>query len=349
MSNTTVETTSAPAIAPRRGSRSESLTAWARELSLAPAIILAIIVGSFVSPQFLTANNLINNVMVASSVLGLLVIAESIILISGYFDLSLESIVGIAPMVAVWVVVPQATGGLGWELNPYLAILIMFVLSAVIGTITGFLVARLKLNAFMVTLAMLILLRGITVGISGGKSLSGLPPEFLFLGSARPLGVPVQVWILVVVVVLAAVFMGLHPVGRKLYAMGGSSAAAAAAGIKTTRLTMGIFIFGAVLASFAGLMQTGRIASATASQGDGMIFTVFAAAVIGGISLNGGRGSMIGAALGVLLLGIIQNILILAQVPAYWIEAIYGLIILIALVFNHFATRRARRGRELLA
>lgn len=344
MTNTTANPSTASVRVARSG-KPAWRSVWGRELALAPAIVLAIIIGAIASPQFLTSNNLINNILVSSSVLGVLVVAESIILISGYFDLSLESIVGVAPMVAVWMVLPAASGGLGWELSPWVAILLMFVVSAAVGAFTGFLVAKLKLNAFMVTLAMLILLRGVTIGISGGRSLSGLPPEFLFLGSARPLGVPIQVWILVVVVALAAIFMGLHPVGRKLYALGGSASAAAAAGIRTSRLTMGVFIFGALLAAFAGLMQTGRIASATAAQGDGLIFTVFAAAVIGGISLNGGRGSMIGAALGVILLGIIQNILVLAQVPSYWIEAIYGLIILIALVFNHFTNRRGA-GRE---
>ncbi|MFD1211172.1 ABC transporter permease [Arthrobacter sp. GCM10027362] len=317
---------------------------WTRELALVPAIALAMIVGAVLSPQFLTATNILNNILVTSAVLGIVVVAESIILISGYFDLSLESVVGLAPMLAVWLVLPAAAGGSGWGVPIWVAIAAMFALSIVVGLINGTLVAKLKLNAFMVTLAMLILLRGLTMGLSGGQTLSGLPKEFLVLGSAKWFGISIQIWLFALILTAAAIFMRSHPVGRKLYAMGGNNAAAAAAGIKTNRLTIGVFVAGAIIAAFAGLMLTGRIASVTANQGDGMIFTVFAAAVIGGISLNGGKGSMIGALCGVLLLGIIQNILVLSQVPSFWIKAIYGLIILGALIFNYLAgSKRTRR------
>jgi simple sugar transport system permease protein len=127
--------------------------------------------------------------------------------------------------------------------------------------------------------------------------------------------------------------------------MGGNREAARAAGIKTTKLTIGIIIFGSLLAAIAGLMLTGRIASVTANQGDNLIFTVFAAAVIGGINLNGGRGNLIGAGLGVLLLGIIQNILTLSNVPSFWINAVYGGIILGALLVGWLSTNVGARRR----
>lgn len=343
--STTTTRLKEPLAAPQPGLLGKArASTWVRELALVPVIAIVMIIGAVLSPQFLTANNILNNILVTSAVLGILVIAESIILISGYFDLSLESVVGLAPMLAVWLVLPSAVGGSGLALSPWLAITIMFVMSIIVGIINGVLVAVLKLNAFIVTLAMLILLRGLTMGLSGGKTLSGLPQEFLVLGSTRWFGVSIQIWLFAFFLIAATIFMRSHPVGRKLYALGGNNAAAAAAGIRTTRLTIGVFIVGAMIAAFAGLMLTGRIASVTASQGDGMIFTVFAAAVIGGISLNGGKGSMIGALCGVLLLGIIQNILVLSQVPSFWIEAIYGLIILGALIFNYLAgSRRTRR------
>ncbi|WP_432565485.1 ABC transporter permease [Kineococcus sp. SYSU DK003] len=316
-----------------------------RELALLPAILLVVVLGYILSPNFLTVNNLINNVLVTSAVLGILVLAETVILISGYFDLSLESTVGLAPMVAVWLVLPAAAGGSGLELSAWLAIPAMLVLAVAIGLFNGTMVAKLRLNAFIVTLAMLILLRGVTVGIAGGQTLSGLPSAFQWLGSAKLLGVSVQVWIFVLAFVVAYLFMRNHPTGRRIYAMGGNSAAAAAAGVRTQRLTIGVFVVGSLLAGIAGLMLTGRIASVASNQGDGMIFTVFAAAVIGGISLNGGRGSMLGAFSGVILLGLIQNILVLSSVPSFWIDAVYGLIILAALVLNHFAgsSRGTRR------
>lgn len=316
---------------------------WVRELVLIPVIVVAVIIGAFVAPRFLTFNNIVNNVLVVSAVLGMVVIAESIILISGYFDLSLESVVGLGPMIAVWLAVPASVGGLGWELPPVLAIVIMFVVCAGLGLFNGFMIGKLALNAFMVTLAMLILLRGLTLGISGGQTFSDLPFLFRVLGTAKLLGVSVQVWIVVVAFILAAVFMRHHPTGRRIYAMGGNKAAARAAGVNTLRLTIGVFVAGAMIAGLAGLMLTGRIASVTANQGDGMIFTVFAAAVIGGISLNGGRGTMLGAATGVLLLGIIQNILTLSNVPSFWINAVYGVIILGALIIGHLTGQQGKR------
>lgn len=314
-----------------------------REFALVPVIVAVMVLGAILSPRFLTPNNLINNVLVTSAVLGIVVVAESIILISGYFDLSLESVVGIAPMIAAWLVAPEIAGGLGVELNAYLAMGVGFVLAAIVGLVNGFLVAKLRLNAFIVTLAMLILLRGITMGVSSGQTLSGLPEPMLFLGSTKIFGISIQVWLFILIFAVAWAFMRNHPTGRKLYAMGGNSAAAEASGINTTRLTITVFVAGAFIAAFAGFMMTARIAAATSSQGDGLIFTVFAAAVIGGISLNGGKGSMIGAFLGVVLLGIIENILTLSRVPSYWVQATYGVIILVALIFNHFTSAREHR------
>jgi simple sugar transport system permease protein len=322
-------------------------TVWLRELVLLPVIVVALIIGTITNPQFLTLSNLFNNVLVTSAVLGLLVIAESVILIAGYIDLSLESIVGLAPMVAAWLMMPAAMGGAGLGWSPWLTIPVMFGVSAVIGLVNGVLIAVLKLNAFIITLAQLILLRGLTLGISGGHTFTTLPEAFTWMGDTYLLGISVQVWIVVSFFVLAAALMRHHPVGRKIYATGGNEDAARAAGINTTRLTIGLFVFGAMLAALAGLMLTSRLASVTADQGTNLIFTVFAASVIGGIGLNGGRGTMFGAATGVLLLGIIDNILTLSNVPSFWISAVYGAIILGASVLGHFSggRRQSAKGR----
>ncbi len=319
------------------GARTEGLRARGarlalHELTLLPAIALTIIAGAFISNAFLTADNFFN-ILQQSSELAVLVIAESLILIGGKFDLSLESVVGLAPMFSAWLVVRDTSiGGSGIGLNPGLAIALMFVVGALVGAANGFLVVRLRLNAFIVTLAMLILLRGVTLGITNGKTLFELPNAFLYLGSAKWLGVPVSIWIAGVLYLLFGLFLRYHRIGRALYAIGGNPEAARVAGIRVERVTWGVYIVGGMLAALAGLMLTGRIASVVSSQGQNMIFYVFAAAVIGGISLNGGRGRLLGALTGVLLLGILQNVLTLAQIPAFWIDAAYGAIILIALI-----------------
>jgi simple sugar transport system permease protein len=317
---------------PRRSSRRRGMGFLLTELTLLPAIVLAIVAGSLTSSSFLTTANF-SNILQQSSELAVLVIAESIILIAGKFDLSLESVVGLAPMVSAWLIVKDTTmGGSGVGLNPGLAIALLFLVGALVGLMNGFLVVRLQLNAFIVTLAMLILLRGVTLGITDGKTLFELPAAFLYLGTAKWLTIPISVWLAGALYLVFGLFLRYHRVGRALYAIGGNPEAARVAGIQVERITWGAYIVGGVLAALAGLMLTGRIASVVSSQGQNMIFYVFAAAVIGGISLNGGRGRLLGALTGVLLLGILQNVLTLALVPAFWIDAAYGAIILVALI-----------------
>jgi simple sugar transport system permease protein len=322
-----------------------------KNFALVPILIVIFIAGSFINPAFLTVNNLLNNVLTTSAVLGVLVIGEAIILIGGFFDLSLQSIVGFGPMLLAVLVSPKATGLLagtnpGFALPGLVGFLIALTIIVIIGTFNGFMVAKLKLNAFIVTLAMLILIQGFTLGISGGQTYSGLPRYMTYLGDGQILGLPVQAIIFIVLFATAYVFMKYTVPGRNIYAMGGNLNAAKAAGINVTRVTIGIFMTGAVFAMFSGLMLTGRIASVTANQGDGMIFTVFAASVIGGISLEGGRGNLIGAGVGVILLGVIQNILTLSNVPSFWINAAYGAIILGALLVGWVSSRNRTTTRS---
>jgi simple sugar transport system permease protein len=320
-------TISAP-VGGHRGSAFRSL----RELSLIPAIIVTIIVGSFVSDAFLSKDNFLN-ILQQSSELAVLVIAQSMILIVGKFDLSLESTVGLAPMTAAWLMATGTTfGGSGFGVNVYVAIAVLFGIGLLVGFVNGFLVVRMRLNAFIVTLAMLILLRGMTLGVTNGKTLFDLPDEFLYLGTGKWFGVPVSIWIAGILFIVFSFLLRYHRLGRAIYAIGGNPDAARVAGIRVERVMWGVYIIGSVLAALAGLMLTGRIASVVSSQGQNMIFYVFAAAVIGGISLNGGRGRLLGALTGVLLLGFLQNVLTLAQVAAFWIDAAYGAIILVALM-----------------
>jgi simple sugar transport system permease protein len=307
--------------------------------ALLPVIVLALVVGSIVSPVFLTHGNL-TNVLQQATELSVVVIAEALILLVGRFDLSLESTVALAPMIAAWLVTAKTAGGLGTQINPYLALVVMALVGIAIGVVNGFLVAKLKMNAFIVTLAMLILLRGVVLGVANGKTLYGLPAPLLYLGSGSLWGLPVAVWVAAVLYLVFGLFLRYHRLGRSLYAIGSNQEAARAAGINVDRVIWGTLIVASVLAALAGLMLTGRLASVTASQGQNLIFTVMAAAVIGGVSLNGGRGSVFGALTGVLLLGLITNILTLARMQPFWIDATYGAIILAALLIARVTDRR---------
>jgi simple sugar transport system permease protein len=311
--------------------RTRPVTVFLQKFALLPVVAVAVVIGSFVHDAFLTRANIIN-ILQQSSELAVLVLAEALILVVGKFDLSLESTVGVAPMFAAWLIAAPSIGGKGFGINPYVAVAILLVVGAVIGVVNGWFVAKLRLNAFMVTLAMLILLRGVTIGLTDGRTLYDLPTAFTYLGSARWLGVPASVWIAAVLFLGVGLFLSRHSFGRSIYAVGGNAEAARAAGIRVERVIWVVYIAGSVLAAIAGLLLTGRLASVLSGQGQNMIFTVFAASVIGGISLSGGRGTMFGALTGVVLLGVIGNILTLSRIQPFWIDAAFGAVILIALV-----------------
>jgi simple sugar transport system permease protein len=198
----------------------------------------------------------------------------------------------------------------------------------------GLLIVKGRLNGFIVTLGMTILLAGIQEGIVKGESPFALPNAFSYLGSAYWGKIPVSLIVTAVIFVLTGLFLRYHRTGRAIYAIGGNREAARAAGIKVNRVRMGVYVAGSVLAAIGGLMEAGRVSSVASTQGygEGIIFAVFAAAVIGGVSLQGGRGNMVGAASGVVLLGVVQNILDLENVSNYWIDAIDGAVILFALI-----------------
>ncbi|MBB4907722.1 simple sugar transport system permease protein [Actinophytocola algeriensis] len=317
---------------PERAFRGMGRLPRLRELALVPALVVLLIIGAIVNDSFLTTGNLIS-ILGASAALALVVLGESLVLISGKFDLSLESTVGIAPAIGALLVIPS---GFGTEWHAAAGIATILLVGAVIGAFNGFLIVKLKLNAFIVTLAMLIVLRGLLVGATEGKTLFDMPEAFFTLATATFIGLPISVWLALVLFAVTGFVLRYHRVGRSLYAIGGNREAARAAGINVDRISGLVFVVAGVLAAIGGLVLTGYVGAINANQGDGMIFTVFAAAVIGGISLDGGRGTMFGALTGVLLLAVVENLLTLAQVPSFWIQAVYGAIILVSLMLARF-------------
>jgi simple sugar transport system permease protein len=283
--------------------------------------------------HFLTVSN-ITGIGQQISSLGVVVVGESLILLIGGLDLSLEATYGLAPMLVAWLLVPAAAFGSGLLLNPYLGLVILLAVGAAVGFVNGLLIVKGRLNGFIVTLGMTILLAGVQDGIVKGQSLFNLPSAFGYLGAASLGGLPVSLIVAAAIFVAAGLFLRYHQVGRAIYAIGGNREAARAAGIKVDRVRIGVYVAGSMLAAVGGLMEAGRVSSVAASQGygEGIIFAVFAAAVIGGVSLQGGRGNMVGAASGVILLGVVQNILDLENAPNYWIDAIDGGVILFALI-----------------
>jgi len=330
MAESAVKTKAAPAPGVGRRDFRFLVLKWFRELTLVPVIVVLMIAGAVVNPVFFTPSNLIN-VAEGGAALGMVVVAESLILLTGKFDISLQGTFGLAPLLGAWLVAPKASEGLGTELSPWLGLLVVFLVGLVVGTFNGVLVIKANFNAFIFTLAMSILLTGLQLGWLGGQTVYNLPEAFIYLGAESWFGVPVAVWVTIATFAVASWFLRYHRIGRAMYAIGGNLEAARAAGISVDRIRIGVFMVASVLAAIGGLMQAGRVTAVTAGQGSNLIFSVFAAAVIGGIALEGGRGRMIGALTGVILLSLVTNILTLSNVSSTWIDAVDGAIILIAL------------------
>ena len=313
-------------------SRQAQALSLLREASLLPALVLLIVVGAIVSPVFFTANNLWGVGQQASS-LAVATVGEAFVLMIAGMDLSVGGTYGFAPMLAAWLVVPAADFGAGLKLNAYLGLIMVLLLGAGVGLVNGLLIVKARLNAFIITLGMLILVAGCQDGVVKGQTISALPTALWYLGFQFWGPVPVSLVVAVIVLLVVGLFLRYHRVGRAVYAVGGNAEAARAAGINIDRVKIGVYMAAGVLAALGGLMEMGRVQAITADQGygEGIIFVVFASAVIGGVSLQGGRGNMVGVATGVALLSVVQNILDLKNVNTYWVEAVYGLAILVAL------------------
>ncbi|PRX96270.1 ABC transporter permease [Allonocardiopsis opalescens] len=312
-----------------------------RELALLPALAALLVAGAFLNDDFLSQRNLIT-ILGASAALAMVVLAESLILITGRFDLSVESTVGLAPAFGALLVLPAASAGFGLELPAAAGLAATVLLGGLLGLLNGLLVVKLRLNAFIVTLAMLIVLRGLHVGATEGQTLFDMPESFFALATTTFIGIPASVWLAAGAFAAAGFMLRYHRWGRSLYAIGGNIEAARAAGIRVERVTIAVYVIGGLLAAVGGLILTGYVGALSANQGQNMIFTVFAAAVIGGISMDGGKGGMIGALSGVLLLGVVNNMLTLAQVSSFWIQSIQGAIILVALMIARVTSGRAQ-------
>ncbi len=305
-----------------------------------------IILGVFVffvarAENFLTPLNMVN-LLLHASVVGLMTIGQAICLFSGNFDLSAEGTLSLLAVLGAWLMGTVGSGnavsrfesGSGWGVDPILTIFIILLLGAGIGWLNGFMITRIRMNNFIVTLAMQLVLRGLSLALCKGRNISGIPDAFRWLGTGKWGPLPVQL------VFTALCFIGFHyflkntRFGRQLFAVGGNKDAATASGFDHKRTITIAYILSGSLAAVAAWMLLGRVGESTIMLGAGMTLETVAAAVIGGVALAGGSGSIVGAFAGVLLLSVVDNGLNLMAVDPNWVRGIRGLIILLALLIE---------------
>ncbi len=300
-------------------------------------LLLTIFVCSFTIPIFFSLVNF-KSILLASSAIGVLVIAESLVLITGNFDLSIESTLGFVAVLAGWLMVPYGfTSNL--LIHPAPTILIMIIVGAIIGLFNGFLIVKLKMNAFIVTIAMLIILRGAAVNLTKGSIMIRLPDFFISIAKIKIGTFPLIIYIFLFLLILFQVILKFTRFGRSIYAIGDNKDAAYASGINVDKIIIIVFILAGMLSAIAAWVLSARYQSIAPGIGEGMIFDVVAAAVIGGISLSGGKGNLIGALGGILLLSTIQNVLNLLEFSPYYINMIRGGVILLAVFIDSFRYR----------
>jgi ribose/xylose/arabinose/galactoside ABC-type transport system permease subunit len=322
-------------------------------------VLTALVAFSLLSDRFSTPLNLVSIVPRVASI-GLLVIGQSFVMLTGHFDLSSESNLGLSAMVAGLLVASADFGGLGVMSSPLVAIVVMLLVGVLIGVLNGFMITRLRMNNLVTTIAMLILLRGLVYIISPGSSASKFGDGFNWLGGGtlftatiggETVDFPVSIFIVLLCFAGAYLITRYTQFGRNMYAVGSSREAAEAAGIRADRVIFVVYVISGLCAALAGLLIAGRMDSATPRTGAGWIFQVQAAAIIGGISLSGGRGNLIGALGGVLLWGILDTGVNILRADPFTIEVFRGGLLLFAMLLDAIRVRYLNRVavREALA
>jgi ribose transport system permease protein len=278
------------------------------------------------------------NIIEQSTFVGVMAIGLALVIIAGHMDLSVESVAALSAMV-VSILFCSSGIGLNFKLSPEWLMVpaslgIALLVGAVIGATNGLLVVKVKMNAFIVTLASYIWVRGLVVAISGGRSAQDLAPAIRVIGIQTILYIPLIAWVAIAAFVIFTLIMAKTPFGRHLTLIGGNEAAAFRAGIKVDRILIVGFILAGAIAGLAGWLLAIRTSGATANLGTGMLFNAFAAVVIGGVSLKGGVGKLPGVYAGALLLSCIHTAINLMGLPAHYTQVILGALVLGAVLLD---------------
>jgi ribose transport system permease protein len=309
----------------------------ARETGLVLIILTLFVLMSFASPHFLTWTNM-RAMTMAFSVEAIVVVGMTILLISGGIDLSVGSVTALAMVIAGLLFLNGV--------NPWLASLIAIGACAGIGAVMGFFVTYVGLHHFIVTLAAMVIARGLCLLGTGGRPLGlfELPENFKWIGIGAIGVIPVAIVIFVIVVVVFDFLLRRTTAFRLVYYTGSNEKAAAYSGIRTKRVIFLTTVLCSTLCGVAGIIYMARFGSAQPTFGVGMELNVIAAAVIGGASLSGGKGTIFGAILGAVLLSLVSSSLALLNVSVYWQDIIRGSILLAAVTFDHYLVKRQAAG-----
>lgn len=316
------------------------------------ALILVFAFFSFAAPNFLSpANFVIMSEHVALN--AFLAIGMTFVIITGGIDLSVGSIVGLSGMVAGYLVlngIDLSPFGYTVFFNTYEIVLITLGVGVLVGLVNGILITRLNVAPFIATLGTLYVARGLALLSSDGGTFPNLSGQaiygtdtFRWIGSGTVIGIPVSIWLLVIVGCAAAYVAQRTPLGRHIYAVGGNERAAALSGVKVARTKLFVYMFSGFCAAIVGIIIASQLVASHPATGETFELNAIAAAVLGGTSMSGGRGRVSGTIVGAFVIGILSDGLVMMGVSSFWQTVIKGLVIIAAVVIDQFQQRLQQR------
>lgn len=328
------ETPGGPAAPSASKSRLDQKAVWdfAIRHAMVLVMLLVMVYFSVANPRFLSPENFLT-IAVAAAPFALIALGQTLVILTGGIDLSVGSVIAVSAMSAAFIVK-------GHPENLILSVLAAIVVGLLFGSLNGFLVSQINVPPFIATLSSLTTASGLAYVIGGGAPINGLPQDFGLIANTQFLGLTIPVIVMVLSIIFLAFTMSRTAYGMRVYAVGGNPMAAQIAGVKTKRILFSVYAISGALAGLSGIMLASRVISGPPNLGKGYELDAIAAVVIGGASLMGGRGTVLGTVVGLLLIQTMNNGLDLLIVPAYWQSVIKGVLIAAAVAVDVWASRR---------
>jgi ribose transport system permease protein len=301
-------------------------------LSLFLIYVVMVIAFAAQTPFFLTQENIVN-IASTIAIVGIVAIGETLILIAGGLDISVGAVASLTGVVTSVLLLEYGVPSI------WLCAFIGILSGALAGAINGLMVTRFKINPLITTLGTFSIARGLAFVLSGGQTNLVNDPAFQFIGRGAIAGVPFSLILMLILYAIFAFVLIYTSFGRNLYAIGGSREASRLAGIRVNQHLMLVYMLGGLLAAVGGIINVSQLASSAPRSAVGLEFTVIAAVVLGGTSLSGGKGTLIGTLFGVIILRTLDNGLILLNVSSFWQDVARGAVLLFAVTFDQFRQR----------
>ncbi len=303
-----------------------------QEMVLVAGLVMLVALVGIANPRFLADRNL-SDVLQGHAYIAVAAIGMTMVIITGNIDISIGSLVGLLAIISGRIAADTGQIWLAWTAP--------LLIGAFSGGVTGFLVAYMRIPSIVVTLGMLSILKGLLLIWTAGSRVVNLP-EGYFLAQMRPLNIPMPVWFMIVLTVLAALWMRYSGFGRSIYAVGGNKEAARLSGLNEPRIVFWVFVLNGFFVGIASVLYATQLTIIQATPPPGLELTVITSAVVGGVSILGGTGTVLGAMVAAILLNAIRSAMVFINVSPFWLQAVQGLLILVTVLADLLRRRRQR-------